>query len=127
MHNGRLEASGHHWIEGQGSGQRIDKREGEEDDQYDAMGNKMESKKTRKITSSEARKLKKEPRLHGSPCLLDVGNVSVECNATDHARDPYGLCASDGVLEEKLVRSPNTKLNAIPTFECLTRKVQQSL
>ncbi|KAJ3741296.1 hypothetical protein DFH05DRAFT_1505497 [Lentinula detonsa] len=60
MRNGRLEASGHNWIEGQGSGQRIDKREGEEDDQYDAMGNKMESKKTRKIASSEARKLEKE-------------------------------------------------------------------
>ncbi|KAK0458601.1 P-loop containing nucleoside triphosphate hydrolase protein [Desarmillaria tabescens] len=60
MRDGRLEASGHNWVEGQGSGPRIDKKDGEDDDQYDAMGNKIESKKTKKITSSEARKLKKE-------------------------------------------------------------------
>ncbi|KAI5824701.1 hypothetical protein K523DRAFT_284565 [Schizophyllum commune Tattone D] len=60
MRDGRLEASGHNWVEGQGSGARIDKKEGEEEDKYDAMGNKIETKKTKKITSSEARKLKKE-------------------------------------------------------------------
>ncbi|PBK83080.1 hypothetical protein ARMGADRAFT_1019243 [Armillaria gallica] len=60
MRDGRLEASGHNWVEGQGSGPRIDKKDGEDDDQYDAMGNKIESKKAKKITSSEARKLKKE-------------------------------------------------------------------
>ncbi|SJL11647.1 uncharacterized protein ARMOST_15053 [Armillaria ostoyae] len=60
MRDGRLEASSHNWVEGQGSGPRIDKKDGEDDDQYDAMGNKIESKKAKKITSSEARKLKKE-------------------------------------------------------------------
>ncbi|KAK7035866.1 hypothetical protein R3P38DRAFT_2909439 [Favolaschia claudopus] len=60
MRDGRLEASGHNWVEGQGSGPRIDKADGEEDDQYDAMGNKIDTKKQKKITSSEARKLKKE-------------------------------------------------------------------
>ena len=60
MRDGRLEASGHNWVEGQGSGARIDKKEGEEEDKYDAMGNKIETKKTKKLTSSEARKLKKE-------------------------------------------------------------------
>lgn len=60
MRDGRLEASGHNWVEGQGSGPRIDKKEGVEDDQYDAMGNKVESKKNKKLTSSDARKLKKE-------------------------------------------------------------------
>ncbi|KAK0474804.1 P-loop containing nucleoside triphosphate hydrolase protein [Armillaria novae-zelandiae] len=60
MRDGRLEASGHNWVEGQGAGPRIDKKDGEDDDQYDAMGNKIESKKAKKITSSEARKLKKE-------------------------------------------------------------------
>jgi ABC-type multidrug transport system ATPase subunit len=57
MRDGRLEASGHNWVEGQGSGARIDKAAGEEDDQYDAMGNKIESKKTKKITASDARKV----------------------------------------------------------------------
>ncbi|ESK92233.1 elongation factor 3 [Moniliophthora roreri MCA 2997] len=60
MRDGRLEASGHNWVEGQGSGPRIDKKDGEDEDQYDAMGNKVENKKAKKLTSSEARKLKKE-------------------------------------------------------------------
>jgi len=60
MHDGHLEPSGHNWVEGQGSGPRIDKKDGLDEDQYDAMGNKVESKKNKKLTSSEARKLKKE-------------------------------------------------------------------
>jgi elongation factor 3 len=60
MRDGRLEASGHNWVEGQGAGPRIDKAAGEEDDTYDAMGNKIDSKKQKKITASDARKLKKE-------------------------------------------------------------------
>lgn len=60
MRDGRLEASGHNWVEGQGSGPRIDKDQGEEEDQYDAMGNKIENKKKKKITSADARKAKKE-------------------------------------------------------------------
>lgn len=57
MRDGRLEASGHNWVEGQGSGARIDKKDGEEEDTYDAMGNKVDTKKTKKLTSSEARKV----------------------------------------------------------------------
>jgi len=61
MRDGRLEASGHNWVEGQGSGPRIDKKDGEEEDTYDAMGNKVDNaKKAKKLTSAEARKLKKE-------------------------------------------------------------------
>jgi elongation factor 3 len=53
--------SGHHWVQGQGSGPRLqDKGDGEEE-KFDAMGNKIEStKKKAKLTSSEARKKKKE-------------------------------------------------------------------
>ena len=57
MRDGHLEASGHNWVEGQGSGPRIGKKEGEEDDQYDAMGNKIDSTKNKKLTSAEARKV----------------------------------------------------------------------
>jgi elongation factor 3 len=60
MRDGRLEASGHNWVEGQGSGPRIDKKEGEEEDQYDAMGNKIEVNKKKKISASDARKAKKD-------------------------------------------------------------------
>ncbi|KAG9091131.1 translational elongation factor EF-1 alpha [Ceratobasidium sp. 370] len=61
MRDGRLEASGHNWVEGQGSGPRIDKKEGEEEDQYDAMGNKIDKTKgKKKLTSNEARKAKKD-------------------------------------------------------------------
>lgn len=60
MRDGHLEASGHNWVEGQGSGPRIDKKDGEEEVQYDAMGNKIDNKKAKKLTSAEQRKLKKE-------------------------------------------------------------------
>jgi len=61
MRDGRLEASGHNWVEGQGAGPRIDKKDGEEEDQYDAMGNKLDKAKIKKkLTSSEARKAKKD-------------------------------------------------------------------
>jgi len=60
MRDGRLEASGHNWVEGQGAGPRIDKQDGEEEVQYDAMGNKIDLKKQKKISAGEARKLKKE-------------------------------------------------------------------
>ena len=60
MRDGKLEPSGHNWVEGQGSGPRIDKKGDEDEDQYDAMGNKIDAKKNKKLTSSEARKLKKE-------------------------------------------------------------------
>ena len=57
MRDGHLEASGHNWVEGQGSGARIDKKAGEEEDTYDAMGNKIEATKVKKLTSAEARKV----------------------------------------------------------------------
>jgi elongation factor 3 len=61
MRDGRLEASGHNWVEGQGSGPRIDKKAGEEEDTYDAMGNKIDAaKQKKKLTSAEARKAKKD-------------------------------------------------------------------
>lgn len=60
MRDGRLQASGHNWVEGQGAGPRIDKKDGAQEDTFDAMGNKVDMTKTKKITSAEARKLKKE-------------------------------------------------------------------
>ena len=60
MRDGHLEASGHNWVEGQGAGPRIDKKAGEEEDQYDAMGNKIETKTVKKVTAAEARKAKKD-------------------------------------------------------------------
>ena len=37
MNNGNLVASGHNWVEGQGSGPRIDGKKDEEEDQFDSM------------------------------------------------------------------------------------------
>jgi elongation factor 3 len=59
MRDGRLEASGHNWVEGQGAGPRIDKKDGEEDTQFDAMGNKIDVTKTKKLTSAEQRKVRR--------------------------------------------------------------------
>ncbi|KAJ4300574.1 translational elongation factor EF-1 alpha [Collariella sp. IMI 366227] len=59
--DGKMTPSGHNWVQGQGAGPRIKADEGEEEDKFDAMGNKIEStKKKVKLTSSEARKKKKE-------------------------------------------------------------------
>jgi elongation factor 3 len=58
MRDGKLEASGHNWVEGQGSGARIDQAGGEDADEYDAMGNKIEKNKNKKVTSNEARKVR---------------------------------------------------------------------
>lgn len=60
MRDGHLEASGHNWVEGQGAGPRIDKAAGEEEDKYDAMGNKIEVNKKKKISAADARKAKKD-------------------------------------------------------------------
>lgn len=61
MRDGYLEASGHNWVEGQGSGPRIDQKDGDSGDQYDAMGNKIDkAKMKKKLTSNEARKAKKD-------------------------------------------------------------------
>jgi len=60
MRDGHLEASGHNWVEGQGAGPRIDTKEGEEEDKFDAMGNKIDAaKKEKKKTSKEERLAKK--------------------------------------------------------------------
>ncbi|KAF2154108.1 ARM repeat-containing protein [Myriangium duriaei CBS 260.36] len=57
---GRMTPSGHNWVQGQGSGPRLTEKDDEED-KFDAMGNKIEgTKKKAKLTSSELRKKKKD-------------------------------------------------------------------
>ncbi|OQO02178.1 Elongation factor 3 [Cryoendolithus antarcticus] len=58
--NGRMAASGHNWVQGQGAGPRL-KGDEDEEEKFDAMGNKIEStKKKAKLTSAELRKKKKD-------------------------------------------------------------------
>lgn len=80
MSDGRLVASGHNWVEGQGSGPRIDKDQGEEEEKFDAMGNKIEAvKKQKKMSSAEARKAKKDRiarRKRGEEVFTDEELVS---------------------------------------------------
>lgn len=60
MRDGYLTASGHNWVEGQGSGARLSSKETEED-QFDAMGNKIEKvEKAKKMSAADARKAKKD-------------------------------------------------------------------
>lgn len=54
--DGRMTPSGHNWVSGQGAGPRIEKKEDEED-KFDAMGNKIAGgKKKKKLSSAELRK-----------------------------------------------------------------------
>ena len=58
--DGKMTPSGHNWVSGQGSGPRLKGDDGDEEDKFDAMGNKIVStKKKAKLTSSELRKKKK--------------------------------------------------------------------
>lgn len=58
--DGKMTPSGHNWVQGQGAGPRLKQGDGDEEDKFDAMGNKIVStKKKAKLTSSEARKKKK--------------------------------------------------------------------
>ncbi|CAK7895197.1 elongation factor 3 [[Candida] anglica] len=58
--DGKMTPSGHNWVQGQGAGPRLEKKEDEED-KFDAMGNKIASaKKKVKLSSAELRKKKKE-------------------------------------------------------------------
>ncbi|KAI5307258.1 translational elongation factor EF-1 alpha [Ascosphaera pollenicola] len=58
--DGKMTPSGHNWVAGQGSGPRLENKEDEED-KFDAMGNKIETtKKKKKLTSAELRKKKKD-------------------------------------------------------------------
>lgn len=60
VNNGVMTPSGHNWVAGQGAGPRIEKKEDEED-KFDAMGNKIAAaKKKTKLSSAELRKKKKE-------------------------------------------------------------------
>jgi hypothetical protein len=58
--DGRMSPSGHNWVAGQGAGPRLTEK-GEEEEKFDAMGNKIEStKKAKKLSASELRKKKKD-------------------------------------------------------------------
>lgn len=59
--DGKMTPSGHVWEKGQGSGPRLKGDDGDEEDKFDAMGNKIEgNKKAKKLTSAELRKKKKD-------------------------------------------------------------------
>jgi len=61
MKDGQLVASGHNWVEGQGSGPRIDQPKDEEEETFDAMGNKVAKvEKKKKVSAADARKAKKD-------------------------------------------------------------------
>jgi len=59
--NGKMTPSGHNWVQGQGTGPRLTNKDDDEEEKFDAMGNKIEgNKKAKKLTSSELRKKKKD-------------------------------------------------------------------
>jgi elongation factor 3 len=59
--DGKMTPSGHNWVQGQGAGPRLKADEEDEEEKFDAMGNKIAStKKKVKLTSSELRKKKKD-------------------------------------------------------------------
>ncbi len=56
--DGKMTPSGHNWVQGQGAGPRL-KEGDDEEERFDAMGNKIEGgKKAKKLTSAELRKVR---------------------------------------------------------------------
>lgn len=50
--DGKMTPSGHNWVQGQGAGPRLEKKDDDEEEKFDAMGNKIVStKKKAKLTS----------------------------------------------------------------------------
>ncbi len=75
--DGRMTPSGHNWVSGQGAGPRL-KGDEEEEEKFDAMGNKIEStKKAKKLTSAELRKKKKVRTL---PSLSYAISIILTCD-----------------------------------------------
>lgn len=59
--DGKMTPSGHNWVQGQGSGPRLKGDNDDEEEKFDAMGNKIVStKKKAKLSSAELRKKKKD-------------------------------------------------------------------
>jgi elongation factor 3 len=59
--DGRMTPSGHNWVQGQGAGPRLDQKAKDEEDTFDAMGNKVEKvEKKAKLSASELRKKRKD-------------------------------------------------------------------
>ncbi|KAF2817045.1 ARM repeat-containing protein [Mytilinidion resinicola] len=58
--DGKMTPSGHNWVQGQGAGPRLTEK-GEEEEKFDAMGNKITGGgKKKKLSSAEMRKKKKD-------------------------------------------------------------------
>ncbi|KAL4876622.1 ARM repeat-containing protein [Aspergillus karnatakaensis] len=57
--DGKMTPSGHNWVQGQGSGPRLEAKEGP-DEIVDAMGNKTKVEKKKILSSGDKRKLRKE-------------------------------------------------------------------
>jgi elongation factor 3 len=61
VNDGLMVPSGHNWVQGQGAGPRLANKDDDEEDTFDAMGNKVEkTKKKAKLSAAEMRKKKKE-------------------------------------------------------------------
>ncbi|RDW83734.1 putative translation elongation factor eEF-3 [Aspergillus mulundensis] len=56
--DGKMTPSGHNWVQGQGTGERLKEKE-EAEEVFDAMGNKIVVEKKVKLSSSDKRKQKK--------------------------------------------------------------------
>lgn len=59
--DGKMTPSGHNWVQGQGSGPRLESKDDGEEEKFDALGNKIETgKKKKKLSAAELRRKKKE-------------------------------------------------------------------
>jgi elongation factor 3 len=85
--DGKMTPSGHNWVQGQGSGPRLTEK-GDEEEKFDAMGNKISGGgKKKKLTSAEMRKKKKERMARRKVSQLQYTFQMIEYMLTDCYRE----------------------------------------
>ena len=85
--DGKMTPSGHNWVQGQGSGPRLTEK-GDEEEKFDAMGNKISGGgKKKKLTRAEMRKKKKERMARRKVSQLQYTFQMIEYMLTDCYRE----------------------------------------
>ena len=88
--DGKMTPSGHNWVQGQGAGPRLKADDDDEEDKFDAMGNKIVStKKKAKLTLPSCKK-KKGKSLSHCPPTIQFANSSLTMLTERMARRKRG-------------------------------------
>ena len=114
--DGKMTPSGHNWVQGQGSGPRLTEK-GDEEEKFDAMGNKISGGgKKKKLTSAEMRKKKKERMARRKVSQLQYTFRMIEYMLTDCYREAKRSSAMK--MNRPLLRSSRSDTWSTSFLQC---------